>query len=354
MRQYADISETQIIAPNFKKRLSGVTSTIAQLVPKQRQMGVKIAALAPDGLPEQVVRIRFRHLWRLWFKPDGANRRVWHARRNTEMLPGVFMRDVLRMPLKLMFTSAAQRDHRGFTKWLIRQMDAVIATSAQASAFLQVPNTVIMHGIDSDRFVPPADKGEAKRALGFDPMVKLVGCFGRIRENKGTDRFVDAMIAILPRHPGWVAVVTGRVTVENRAFADRLLSRIADAGMQARIRFVGEVDNVLPWYQALDLFAAPQRWEGFGLTPLEAMACGVPVAATKVGAFNELIVDGVTGLVVANDDRAIEGALAELVENDALRAQMATKTRAHVLEHFMLEREAAQINESYKQLLHSA
>ena len=56
MRQHADISETQIIAPNFKKRLSGVTSTIAQLVPKQRQMGVKIAALAPDGLPEQVVR----------------------------------------------------------------------------------------------------------------------------------------------------------------------------------------------------------------------------------------------------------------------------------------------------------
>ena len=45
--------------------------------------------------------------------------------------------------------------------------------------------------------------GEAKRVLGFDPMMKLVGCFGRIRENKGTDRFVDAMIAILPRHPGW-------------------------------------------------------------------------------------------------------------------------------------------------------
>ncbi len=354
MRQYADISDTQIIAPNFKKRLSGVTSTIVQLVPKQRWMGVKIASLAPDGLPEQVVRVRFRDLWQLWLKPKGADRRVWHARRNTEMLPGIIMRDVLRMPLKLMFTSAAQRDHRGFTKWLIRQMDAVIATSAQASVFLKVPNTVIMHGIDTDRFVPAADKGDAKRVLGFDPAVKLAGCFGRIRDNKGTDRLVDAMIAILPRHPDWIAVVTGRVTVENRAFADGLLSKISAAGLQERIRFVGEVDDVLPWYQALDLFAAPQRWEGFGLTPLEAMACGVPVAATKVGAFNELIVDGSTGLVVENDDKAIAGALAELIKNDALRAQMAAKTRAHVLENFMLEREAAQINAIYQRLLHSA
>ena len=42
------------------------------------------------------------------------------------------------------------------------------------------------------------------------------------------------------------------------------------------------------WYQALDLLVAPQRWEGFGLTPLEAMACGVPVIATTVGAFDEI------------------------------------------------------------------
>ena len=108
------------------------------------------------------------------------------------------------------------------------------------------------------------------------------------------------------------------------------------------------------WYRHLALYVAPSRTEGFGLTPLEAMACGVPVAATKVGAFNELIVDGSTGLVVGNEDRAIGAALAKLIENDALRAQMATKTRAHVLENFMLEREAAQINAIYQRLLHSA
>lgn len=354
MRQYVDIKDTQVIAPNFKKRLSGVTSTIVQLVPKQRQMGVRIASLAPEGLPEQVVRVRFRDLWRLWFSPNGASHRVWHARRNTEMLPGIFMRDVLRMKIKLLFTSAAQRDHRGFTKWLIRKMDDVIATSAQASSYLQVPNTVIMHGIDTGRFAPAADKAKAKQALGFDASIKLAGCFGRIRDQKGTDRFVHTMIALLPTHPDWVAVVTGRITGDNKDFAGKLTNAISAAGLQDRIRFVGEVDDVLPWYQALDLFVAPQRWEGFGLTPLEAMACGVPVAATKVGAFNELIANGETGLLAENNDDAIANAVATLVANDKLREQMAQKARPHVLESFMLEREAAQINAIYEKLLHSA
>ena len=84
------------------------------------------------------------------------------------------------------------------------------------------------------------------------------------------------------------------------------------------------------------------------------MACGVPVAATKVGAFNELIVNGETGLLTENDDEAIANAVATLVANDGLREQMAQKARPHVLESFMLEREAAQINAIYEKLLHSA
>ena len=70
-------------------------------------------------------------------------------------------------------------------------------------------------------------------------------------------------------------------------FARDLEARVAQAGMTERILFSPEVPvwEMPQWYQALDLFVAPQRWEGFGLTPLEAMACGVPVVATTVGAF---------------------------------------------------------------------
>src|SRR5690606_36056809 len=135
--------------------------------------------------------------------------RVWHARRNPEMLAGLILRDVLRAPLKLVFTSASQRDHTRWTRMLIRRMDEVIATSRKTAAYLEVPATVVMHGIDLDRFHPAPDRAQAARALGLDPARLYAGCFGRVRRQKGTDLFVDAMIALLPRHPNWSAIVAG-------------------------------------------------------------------------------------------------------------------------------------------------
>jgi mannosyltransferase len=280
-----DLSRVHVVVPNFKKRLSGVTSTIIQLVPLQaKQIGV--ATLGP-GLPDRLPKLRWWQVPGLLRRPQGAPVRVWHARRNPEMLAGVVLRDVFRAPLKLVFTSASQRHHTRWTKFLIRRMDAVIATSRKTAAYLGVPNTVVMHGIDTDRFHPPADRAEAARELGLDPNRLHVGCFGRLRHQKGTDLFVDAMIELLPRHPQWSAVIAGRATPEHKGFEAGLRERVEKAGLADRILFVGEHTDIERWYRPLSLFIAPQRWEGFGLTPLEAMASGVPVVATDVGAFSD-------------------------------------------------------------------
>lgn len=93
-----DIRDVEVIAPNFKQRLSGVTSTIIQLVPVQRALGQKIAVLGP-GLPKSLPSVRFRDLIHLWKRPEGRPCRVWHARRNVEMLPAILLRDLLRMKL---------------------------------------------------------------------------------------------------------------------------------------------------------------------------------------------------------------------------------------------------------------
>ena len=66
-----------------------------------------------------------------------------------------------------------------------------------------------------------------------------MGCFGRIRHQKGTDLFVDAMIALLPQFPDWTAVITGRVTPEHRGFADELKKKVDAAGLSDRIVFLG-------------------------------------------------------------------------------------------------------------------
>ncbi|WP_046633783.1 glycosyltransferase family 4 protein [Neorhizobium galegae] len=345
-----DIRDVEVIAPNFKRRLSGVTSTIIQLVPVQRSLGQKVAALGP-GLPADLPHIRYRDIFRLWSPPRGKRCRIWHARRNIEMLPAIFMRDVLRMPLKIVFTSASQRHHTGWTKWLVSKMDGVIATSGKTADYLAVKNTVVLHGIDTVRFSPPSDKGEAKRARGLDPAQKVVGCFGRVRRQKGTDLFVDSMIRVLSERKDWSAIVAGRATGPHVDFEDGLKNKVAAAGLADRILFVGEHTDINEWYRALDLFIAPQRWEGFGLTPLEAMATAVPVIATDVGAFPELLVTGdeETGVIIARDSvHAMAGAAAAFMDNEARRKAASARSRTHALENFSIEGEAKLLGNIYR------
>lgn len=160
------LKETEIIAPHFKKRLSGVTSTVVQLIPLQRKQGVCISTFG-FGLPPNLPALTFKDLFGLWKSPKGRPFRIWHARRNIEMLCGVFLRDVLRMRLKLIFTSASRRHHKPFTKWLLRRMDKVIAISACTGTYLEVPHQVIMHGVDVRRFSPPQTVEDCFLRRGF-------------------------------------------------------------------------------------------------------------------------------------------------------------------------------------------
>jgi mannosyltransferase len=349
-----DPARIEVIVPNFKRRLSGVTATIVRLVPIQADM-IPLAATGP-GLPPHLPHLP---LWAVALMPrartDGGPR-VWHARRNTEMIGGLALRTLLGKRLKLVFTSASQREHSWLTRALIRRMDAVIATSGRSAAYLERPATVILHGIDTARFHPvgPAERQGLRRDLGLPETGILVGCYGRIRAQKGTDVFVRAMMDACARHPDLTALVMGRATGKHTGFLQALEARVAEAGLAGRIRFLPEVPvhEMARWYRALDLFVAPQRWEGFGLTPLEAMSCGVPVVATGVGAFPELVRDGETGvLVAAGDAEALAGAVERFLGDPAARETAGRAARAHMLARFRLEDEARAIVSVYRGLL---
>lgn len=340
--------DVDVIAPNFKRRLSGVTSTIVQLVPLQSR-DLAIVTLGP-GLPDTLPRMRAWSLAGLWSRPKRHDVRIWHARRNVEMIAGIVLRDVLRMPMRLVFTSAAQRDHKALTKWLIRRMDAVIATSGRSASFLKVPATVVMHGIDTERFHPPRDAEDDFAAAGL-PGKFAIGCFGRIRHQKGTDLFVEAMIRLLPLFPDWTAVITGRVTGGNEAFAKALKDRIAAAGLGDRIVFLGEVPDIRVWYRRLTLYVAPSRNEGFGLTPLEAMASATAVVASDAGAYAEMIEEGTTGAVVpAGDLDALSAAIRSYLVDPAKAEAQGKQGRIHVEESFGLMGEAGGIRSVYERL----
>lgn len=340
------MSEVVVVTPNLKYRLSGVTTTLAQLIPLlSRHIG--IAALGP-GLPKSLPTIRWWQVPALLKRPADGRKRVWHARRNTEMLMGLAVRLVA--PVHVIFTSASQRVHKPFSKWLISKMEAVIATSARTGSYLEVPYTVIRHGVDLERFHPPEDDSETFAATGL-PGEKAIGCFGRIRHQKGTDLFVDSMIALLPRYPEWTAVIAGRTTPEHLEFEEELRQRIAAAGLTDRIRFIGEIWDVDTWYRRLSLYVAPSRTEGFGVTPLEAMASGVPVVASDAGAYTELIVEGETGSVVPTGDlAAFTGAIERFMDDEALRARCADRARAHMQDEFPIAGEVAKLLAVYERV----
>lgn len=348
-RQLRNLREIEVIAPNLKFRHTGVTSTVVALLPVQENL-VKIAALGicvPDNWP-QVTWVQFlRHGWR---RPANRPFRIWHARRNNELILGVILRWVLRMPLRLVFTRAGLRKLTFLTRALFACTDKLIATSPEAASYLPGSPRVIMHGVDVSRYRPAANRDKEWAASGLLGR-RGIGVFGRVRRQKGVDIFVEAMCRLLPRYPDFTAVVIGAVTPDQRIFADRLKARAAKAGLAERIVFLAErpADEIPLWLRRMTIVVGPQRWEGFGLVPLEAMASGAAVVATRAGAAHHLIVEGETGHLVEPEDLDSLTARIELLMRDPSLAEvMGLKGRAHVVANFSVEREAAQIQSVYE------
>jgi mannosyltransferase len=336
----------QLIVPNLHRRYSGVTATNRMVAPKIAKM-FRAAWLGPDA-PDGIARMGPAELVKLWRRRDAL---IWHARRNNEMIAGVLLR-ALGWPLQLVFTSAAQRHHTWITRWLIRRMDAIIATNDISASFLKREATVIPHGVDTDIYAPPADRAAAFAEAKL-PGRYAIGCFGRVRAQKGTDVFVDAMCRLLPRYPDFTAVMVGAVVPEQFAFASDLRKRIETAGLQSRIVMTGElpIADVQRWYRRLTIYAFTSRNEGFGLTLIEAMSAGAALVASRAGAAELVVEDGVTGVLTPPGDvDALVAALEPLLADPASCTAMGTRARARVLEKFSLDAEAGCIAEVYRGL----
>ncbi|MGD0849667.1 glycosyltransferase family 4 protein [Bradyrhizobium sp.] len=328
-------------------RYSGVTATNRMVAPKLARQ-FRAAWFGPDA-PDGMARMTIADLLKLWRRRTPL---IWHARRNNEMIAGVLLRS-LGWPLKLVFTSAAQRHHTWITRWLIRRMDAIIAANDISASFLKRAATVIPHGVDTDVYAPPADRAAAFATASL-PGRYAIGCFGRVRAQKGSDVFLDAMCRLLPRYPDFSAVMVGAITPEQSGFANDLKQRIKAAGLPSRIVITGEleIEQVQRWYQRLTIYAFTSRNEGFGLTLIEAMAAGSALVASRAGAAELVVEDGVTGVLTPSGDvEALVSALEPLMRDPGLAAAMGARARARVLEKFSLDAEANAIAGVYRTLV---
>jgi mannosyltransferase len=344
------LGELEVVIPNLNWRYSGGTAvnrTIAPLIAKRW----RAAWFGPDR-PEGIAGLSLSDLLRLRFRPPTHRKvRIWHARRNVEMIAGLVL-NLLGCGFALIFNSASQRPKTWLTNFLIARMDAVIATSEMAAQYILRPATVIHHGIDVELYSPPADRRAAFAATGL-PGQYAIGTFGRVRRQKGSDLFVEAMCTLLPRYPDFTAVVIGLVTVDNRPFVDGLKLRIAAAGLTERILFLGElpIEEVPLWYQRITIYVFASRVEGFGLTMLEAMAAGDAVVATRAGAAEMVIADGDDGVLApVGDAEALAAALEPLMRDPERIEEIGRRAREKVVRLYSRDREADEISAVYRQV----
>jgi len=354
-----EVSNTpEVIVTNMKRRFSGVTASINTLLPEQSKtihigfLGTNIpgALLAEKQNPNQFTRLT---LWQAITlsstRLKDGRKRIWHVRRDPEMMLSIFLRDILRLPILIVFTSAAKRRHSWFPRWLISRMDAVIATSKEASAFIPNTTAIIPHGVSLHIFHPPTDKLNAWSQTGL-PGKYGIGTFGRVRPEKGTGLFVDALIELLPKYPDFTGVIVGLCQKEDLSFKKSLVDKIQAANLEGRIIFVGEVpmDQMPFWYQSVLIAVACPTYEGFGLTLLEAMACGCAVVATDTGEFRAMVTEGKTGTIIPTDSIfSLISALNNYMKNPIQAAITANNARISLLSKFSSAAEAKAIANVY-------
>lgn len=213
---------------------------------------------------------------------------------------------------------------------------------------------VLHPGVDHARF-HPGDRVEARAELNIAPSELSILYAGRIQPLKGLELAVRALEQLVPSLGEEVSltIVGGASGPSGVAEIERLVT-LADAlGFGGRVVLVGPQrhDRLPTYYRAADVLVMCSHSESFGLTALEAHACGTPVVATAVGGLAHVVRDGTTGFLVGDRDPAtFAGRLKTVLADDELRARM--RVAAHAASRaFSWERTAATLLELYACLI---
>jgi D-inositol-3-phosphate glycosyltransferase len=207
---------------------------------------------------------------------------------------------------------------------------------------------VVPCGVDIEVFRPDgpaADRGK--------PAGPRIVTFGRLVPRKGIDTIIEA----LPGVPGAELVVAGgpdRERLRLDAEARRLIDLAETQGVAGRVTFTGHVphEDLAPLLRSCDVAVSVPWYEPFGIAPLEAMACGLPVVVSAVGGHLDTVLDGVTGLhVPARRPETLAGLLRVLAADPDLRASLGAAAAERVAARYTWARIATETEAVYEKLL---
>jgi glycosyltransferase involved in cell wall biosynthesis len=226
---------------------------------------------------------------------------------------------------------------------LLSRATAGIAVSqavAHSYAWTDADFDIVPNGVDISRFETSA-RGEAREIFGIPADTRVIASVGRLSPEKGYDTLLRAMESVVQCCPRCLLLLAGdgpqRTELQQQASV-----------FGGQVRLLGAQEDVAPLLAAADVFAAPSRSEGQGIAVLEAMAAGLPVAASGVGGLVEVVADGRTGLLVPPDDPpALAEALCTLLLSPEVGAEMGREGRRVVAERYSLDAMAEAVRAVY-------
>jgi glycosyltransferase involved in cell wall biosynthesis len=206
---------------------------------------------------------------------------------------------------------------------------ALVEQGFRPERIIRIPGSV-----DTDRFRPASDT----RPDPTRPERDII-CVARLAFPKGVDVLLHAWGRMMHAAPAWRASVRPRLLLVGDGADRAQLERIArELGIEDSIAFMGMRSDTVTLLQRSWGFVLPSRWEGMPNALLEAMACGLPCIATRVSGSEDIIVDGVNGLLVEPEDPvALAEALRRLIEDSDLAERLALEARSTTLRHYQLE-----------------
>jgi glycosyltransferase involved in cell wall biosynthesis len=206
----------------------------------------------------------------------------------------------------------------------------------------------VYHGLETPDTRDLDREGQLiRRDLGLRVDDFLVGNVGRLAPQKGQRHLIAAMPLLLERVPNAHALIAGGGDLE-----DYLRDLATEMGVAQRVHVLGSRRDVPAIMHALDAFAMPSIWEGFGLVLLEAMAAARPIVASRVATIPEVVADGETGLLVpAGDPQALADALATFARAPDLARRMGQAGRERLRRQFTVDKMVGDTELLYRELV---
>lgn len=207
---------------------------------------------------------------------------------------------------------------------------------------------LIPNGVDSEKFRPDA-QGRPSPARPERDIV----CVARLQYPKGVDILLHAWGRMMREPDAWRAELKPRLLLIGEGPLQPQLERIAAAlDIQDSVQFLGLRRDVVELLQQAWGFVLPSRWEGMPNALLEAMSCGLPCVATRVSGSEDIIVDGVNGLLVQPEQpEELARALRRIIEDNQLAQRLATEARVTMLRDYQLSAIIASCVELYRKVL---